>query len=86
MGLARDFTDTSNSECFLASVIVNGKEPGQRKEEHIKYIPEAFRKLLFLNWFTNKNKHFIVFERKDIPIFHNSLRPLILFPAEKNMY
>lgn len=24
-----------------------------------------------------------MFERKDIPILHNSLRPLILFPAEK---
>lgn len=47
MGLARDFTHTSSSEYFLASVIVNGEEPGQRKEEHIKYIPEVFRKLLF---------------------------------------
>lgn len=24
-----------------------------------------------------------MFERKDIPILHNSLRPLVLFPAEK---
>lgn len=49
--LARDFTDTNTSEYFLVSVsvIMNGEEPGQGNEEHIKYVPEPFRKLLFLN-------------------------------------
>ena len=64
-------------------MVVNGEEPGRRKEEHIKYIPGAFRKLLFLNWFTNENKHYIMSERKDIFILHDSLRPLILLPEEK---
>lgn len=53
LGLARDFTDTNSSEYFLASVMVIGEEHGRRKEEHIKYIPEPFRELLFLNRFTN---------------------------------
>lgn len=62
---------------------MNEEEPGRRKEEHIKYIPGAFRKLLFLNWFTNENKHYIVSEKEDIFILHNSLRPLILLPKGK---
>lgn len=62
---------------------MNGEEPGRRKEEHIKYIPGALRKLLFLNWFTNANKHYTVSERKVIFILRNSLRLLILLPEGK---
>lgn len=64
-------------------MVVNGEEPGRRKEEHMKYIPGAFRKFLFLNQVTNENKHYIVSERKEIFILLNSLRVLILLPEEK---
>jgi len=64
-------------------VAVYGEEPGRREEEHIKYIPGAFTKLLFLNWFTNENKHYTVSERKVIFILHNRIRLLLLLPEGK---